>query len=73
MLLRAEPAPLMRVPVLEEGRVALEQANKTLGLALADDEIDYLLANFLKLERNPVMWAVMFAQANSEHCRRQNL
>ncbi len=66
----AEPAPLTRVPVMEEGRAALEQANKTLGLALADDEIDYLVENFLKLERNPSdVELMMFAQANSEHCR----
>ena len=66
----AEPAPLVRVPVLAEGRTALEAANRTLGLALADDEIDYLLENFQKLERDPSdVELMMFAQANSEHCR----
>ncbi|MDU5191323.1 MAG: phosphoribosylformylglycinamidine synthase, partial [Mixta calida] len=49
---------------------ALEQANQKLGLALADDEIDYLLAAFEKLGRNPNdIELYMFAQANSEHCR----
>ncbi|MTI14278.1 phosphoribosylformylglycinamidine synthase [Sansalvadorimonas verongulae] len=66
----AEPVPLARVAVLAEGRTALEEANQSLGLALADDEIDYLLENFRKLERDPSdVELMMFAQANSEHCR----
>ncbi|MFP3747810.1 hypothetical protein SB816_32615, partial [Achromobacter sp. SIMBA_011] len=47
-----------------------ERANAELGLALADDEIDYLVDAFRKLERNPTdVELMMFAQANSEHCR----
>ncbi|PCO06248.1 phosphoribosylformylglycinamidine synthase [Microbulbifer flavimaris] len=58
------------VDVLEGGRTALEEANVSLGLALADDEIDYLLTSFEELERNPTdVELMMFAQANSEHCR----
>ncbi|GLK89091.1 phosphoribosylformylglycinamidine synthase [Pseudomonas turukhanskensis] len=66
----AEPKPLTAVDVLNGGRAALEQANSELGLALADDEIDYLVAAFVKLGRNPHdIELMMFAQANSEHCR----
>jgi phosphoribosylformylglycinamidine synthase len=62
--------PLNRIPVLTEGRSALDQANQALGLALSDDEIDYLTENFMRLKRNPSdVELVMFAQANSEHCR----
>ncbi|PWW40185.1 phosphoribosylformylglycinamidine synthase [Chromohalobacter israelensis] len=65
-----EPAPLGRVDVLEGGREALVDANDALGLALADDEIDYLLEAFRSLDRNPTdVELMMFAQANSEHCR----
>ncbi|QEW31160.1 phosphoribosylformylglycinamidine synthase [Erwinia billingiae] len=65
-----QPAPLQSVDVLGEGREALDKANRKLGLALADDEIDYLLAAFEKLGRNPNdIELYMFAQANSEHCR----
>lgn len=65
-----EPQPLKSVDVLGGGREALEQANRTLGLALADDEIDYLLDAFTRLGRNPNdIELYMFAQANSEHCR----
>ena len=64
------PAPLVTIDVLGGGRAALESANRELGLALADDEIDYLLENFIRLERNPSdAELMMFAQANSEHCR----
>jgi phosphoribosylformylglycinamidine synthase len=62
--------PLSTVDVLADGRTALERANSALGLALADDEIDYLVDAFTKLERNPSdVELMMFAQANSEHCR----
>ena len=65
-----QPAPLQSVDLLGEGRNALVQANIKLGLALADDEIDYLQAAFEKLGRNPNdIELYMFAQANSEHCR----
>ncbi len=58
------------VPVLAQGRAALVQANQSLGLALADDEIDYLVKNFTTLGRDPHdIELMMFAQANSEHCR----
>jgi len=65
-----EPQPVRRVDILQGGRTALEAANRQLGLALAEDEIDYLLENFRLLERNPTdAELMMFAQANSEHCR----
>ncbi|MFE8147072.1 phosphoribosylformylglycinamidine synthase [Brenneria goodwinii] len=65
-----QPAPLKRIEILLRGRQALEEANIRLGLALAEDEIDYLLAAFNKLGRNPTdIELYMFAQANSEHCR----
>jgi phosphoribosylformylglycinamidine synthase len=58
------------VDVLGQGRKALEVANKDFGLALSDDEIDYLVAAFTGLKRNPTdVELMMFAQANSEHCR----
>ncbi len=66
----AEPARLRTVDVLEGGRGALERANRELGLALSDDEVEYLLASFTALGRNPHdVELMMFAQANSEHCR----
>ena len=59
-----------RVDVLGGGRAALERANRDWGLALADDEIDYLVNAFTGLGRNPTdVELMMFAQANSEHCR----
>jgi phosphoribosylformylglycinamidine synthase len=64
------PRPLTTVPVLAQGRAALVAANTTLGLALAGDEIDYLVSAFTKLSRDPHdIELMMFAQANSEHCR----
>ncbi|TNH17529.1 phosphoribosylformylglycinamidine synthase [Halomonas sp. BL6] len=64
------PAPLGSVDILEGGREALVVANRELGLALADDEVDYLVAAFIELGRNPSdVELMMFAQANSEHCR----
>lgn len=64
------PAPMEHVDILGGGRVALEQANVQFGLALADDEIDYLVKAFRDLKRNPTdVELMMFAQANSEHCR----
>jgi phosphoribosylformylglycinamidine synthase len=65
------PQSLATVPVLAQGRVALERANQELGLALSDDEIDYLVDAFTnQLRRDPVdVELMMFAQANSEHCR----
>jgi phosphoribosylformylglycinamidine synthase len=64
------PRALHSVPVLAHGRAALVAANTALGLALADDEIDYLLKAFTGLGRDPHdVELMMFAQANSEHCR----
>ena len=61
--------PLRRIP-LAAGRGALETANAELGLALSTDEIDYLLEAFARLGRDPTdVELMMFAQANSEHCR----
>lgn len=66
----AQPRPLTRIDVMTGGREALERANLDMGLALSADEIDYLLENFLLLKRNPSdVELMMFAQANSEHCR----
>ncbi|WP_099658670.1 phosphoribosylformylglycinamidine synthase [Acidovorax sp. 56] len=65
-----QPAPMEHVDVLAGGRAALEAANTRFGLALADDEIDYLVTAFTGLKRNPTdVELMMFAQANSEHCR----
>jgi phosphoribosylformylglycinamidine synthase len=65
-----QPAPLAHVDVLNGGTGALAQANTEFGLALATDEIDYLVHAFTQLKRNPTdVELMMFAQANSEHCR----
>jgi len=65
-----EAAPLATVPLLAGGREALVRANASLGLALAEDEIDYLTDAFRGLGRDPTdVELMMFAQANSEHCR----
>ena len=65
-----QPAPVRQVDVLTGGVAALERANRELGLALADDEIAYLDEQFRDLGRNPRdVELMMFAQANSEHCR----
>jgi len=67
---QAEPAPLSTVDVVAYGKDALVEANQRIGLALADDEIDYLTEAFIDLKRNPSdVELMMFAQANSEHCR----
>ncbi len=67
---RHEPRRLQRIRLMEEGRPALEQADEAFGLALADDEIDYLLVQYGELDRDPTdVELMMFAQANSEHCR----
>ncbi|MCK5308674.1 MAG: phosphoribosylformylglycinamidine synthase, partial [Zetaproteobacteria bacterium] len=65
-----QPQPLASVDVIGGGHAALEKANVELGLALSDDEVDYLFDNFTRMERNPTdAELMMFAQANSEHCR----
>jgi len=64
------PRPMNSIPVLAAGRAALVAANVSLGLALAEDEIDYLVKAFTTLGRDPNdIELMMFAQANSEHCR----
>jgi phosphoribosylformylglycinamidine synthase len=66
---QAQPKPLKRIS-LAGGRKALQKANAELGLALSDDEIEYLLDSFTRLGRDPTdVELMMFAQANSEHCR----
>lgn len=58
------------VDVLGGGKEALVKANTEMGLALSADEIDYLVENYQALQRNPSdVELMMFAQANSEHCR----
>ncbi|MDP1557365.1 MAG: phosphoribosylformylglycinamidine synthase [Nitrosomonas sp.] len=65
-----EPAPLNTVNILTGGLAALQKANNDMGLALSADEIDYLVSNFTRMGRNPTdVELMMFAQANSEHCR----
>ncbi|MBF7072294.1 phosphoribosylformylglycinamidine synthase [Glaciecola sp. MH2013] len=67
---RADAKPFTSVAILENGKQALINANTSLGLALADDEVDYLFDSFTELGRNPNdIELYMFAQANSEHCR----
>jgi phosphoribosylformylglycinamidine synthase len=66
----AAPQPLVTVPLAAAGRAALTAANAQMGLALSDDEIDYLQDSFRALGRDPTdVELMMFAQANSEHCR----
>ncbi|WP_293765972.1 phosphoribosylformylglycinamidine synthase [uncultured Aquitalea sp.] len=70
LFVHIDPQPMTSVDILAGGRAALASANQTLGLALSEDEIDYLVENFIKLGRNPSdVELMMFAQANSEHCR----
>ena len=65
-----KPQALTSVDILQGGTAALANANREMGLALSTDEIDYLVENFTKLARNPTdVELMMFAQANSEHCR----
>jgi len=66
----AEPTPMSTVNILQGGKGALNKANSEMGLALSPDEVDYLVENFSKIGRNPTdVELMMFAQANSEHCR----
>lgn len=70
LFVEEQPKPFASVDILSGGREALANANQTMGLALAEDEIDYLVENFQQLGRNPNdIELYMFAQANSEHCR----
>lgn len=64
------PEPMAHVDVLGRGEAALVEANRDFGLALSEDEITYLVEAFSGLRRNPTdVELMMFAQANSEHCR----
>ena len=64
------PRPLGHVPLGADGAATLREASRRLGLALADDEIEYLVARYGELGRDPTdVELMMFAQANSEHCR----
>ncbi len=64
------PQPLATVPTIRDGKPALELANREMGLALSPDEIDYLFDYYTKIKRDPTdVELMMFAQANSEHCR----
>ena len=70
LFVSAEPGELTAIDIENGGKNALVQANIELGLALAEDEVNYLFENFTKLGRNPHdIELYMFAQANSEHCR----
>ena len=70
LFVSAEPGELTAIDIESGGKNALVSANIELGLALADDEVNYLFENFTKLGRNPHdIELYMFAQANSEHCR----
>src|SRR4029077_15992994 len=65
-----QPQPLASVDIMNGGVAALQRANREMGLALSDDEIDYLWNSFSRIKRNPTdVELMMFAQANSEHCR----
>lgn len=65
-----QPSPLEYVDILSGGKPSLDQANADMGLALSEDEVDYLYDAFIKANRNPTdVELMMFAQANSEHCR----
>ncbi|MBN3859638.1 phosphoribosylformylglycinamidine synthase [Neisseriaceae bacterium PsAf] len=64
------PKSYLEIDILSEGITALRDINKNLGLALSEDEIDYLFSNYKRIQRNPTdVELMMFAQANSEHCR----
>ena len=64
------PRPLNYVDILKNGKQALEHANTTFGFAMSSEEIDYLFNFYKKENRNPTdAELMMFAQANSEHCR----
>ncbi|MEE4377735.1 MAG: phosphoribosylformylglycinamidine synthase [Candidatus Competibacteraceae bacterium] len=67
---RADPAPLGSIDIINGGQTALAESNRLLGLALSEQEMEYLLVHFTALGRNPTdVELMMFAQANSEHCR----
>jgi phosphoribosylformylglycinamidine synthase len=64
------PRPFETIDLASNGRAAIAEANASLGLALSEDEIDYLVEHYSRMQRNPTdVELMMFAQANSEHCR----
>ena len=70
LFLTQAPQPLVLVAVMREGKAALERANTEMGLAMSADEIDYLFDYYVRIQRDPTdVELMMFAQANSEHCR----
>jgi phosphoribosylformylglycinamidine synthase len=70
LFVKVPPLPLESIELIGRGREAIVEANAALGLALSDNEIDYLAASFGDAGRNPTdVELMMFAQANSEHCR----
>lgn len=70
LFLETAPKPLNSIDILGEGKQALIKANNEFGFALSEQEIDYLTQAFTDLGRNPNdIELMMFAQANSEHCR----
>ncbi len=70
LFVNENPASLQYVDILGEGKQALERANRESGFALSGEDIDYLVENYQALGRNPTdVELMMFAQANSEHCR----
>lgn len=67
---RMQPTPMRTIDLIGEGRNALARANVEMGLALSDEEIDYLCQAYAAIKRNPSdVELVMFGQVNSEHCR----
>ena len=67
---QAQPKPVLRIDILGKGKKSLQEANSSLGLALSEEEIDYLYNSYLEKKSNPTdAELMMFAQANSEHCR----
>ncbi len=67
---QAQPKPVLSIDIFEKGKKSLQEANSSLGLALSEEEIDYLYNSYLEKKSNPTdAELMMFAQANSEHCR----
>ncbi|VFP78344.1 Phosphoribosylformylglycinamidine synthase [Candidatus Erwinia haradaeae] len=70
LFIQNQPAPMQYIQILEKGRAALDEANISLNLLLSEEEIQYLMTEFINLRRNPTdIELYMFAQTNSEHCR----
>ena len=67
-----EPRPGRTYDVLAKGVDAIREANEEIGLAISEEEMEYLAKSFKKAKRNPTdTELVMFGQVNSEHCRRK--